>query len=101
MKLTIKVSVVTTLMGLLLTGCFSEPTVKTAKVEPEKLYIYEDGSMEFRNRPIDAKEVVIYSDGYGGEKAAVKVRAMEPIRPAFYRDAIVVLRKSAPDAVIK
>jgi hypothetical protein len=56
----------------------------------ETLYIYEDGRMEFDSRFIDDKDVVIYSDGYGGEKAAVKVRV--PIHSDFYRNSIVVVR---------
>ena len=56
----------------------------------EILYIYEDGRMSLNSRYLHHKDVVIYSDGRGGEKAAVKVRV--PIHSAFYRDSIVVVR---------
>ena len=58
---------------------------------PEILTIFPDGSMKLEERLIPAEDVVIYPDGYGGEKAAVKVR-LEPLHPAFYRDSIVVRR---------
>ncbi len=58
---------------------------------PEILTIFPDGSMKLEDRLIPAEDVVIYPDGYGGEKAAVKVR-LEPLHPAFYRDSIVVRR---------
>ena len=53
--------------------------------------------MEFQNREIGADNVVFYSDGRGGEKAAVKV-SMEPIQPAFFRDSIIVVRKPTDSA---
>lgn len=85
-----------TLLGLILTiglgACMSQTPVKTSAKEPEHLYVYADGSMEFRNRKIDAEEVVIYDDGRGGERAAVKL-SLEPLHPAFYRDSIIVIRK--------
>jgi len=59
--------------------------------EPEVLTIYPDGSMKLENRPIPVEDVVIYPDGYGGEKAAVKIR-LEPFRSNFYRDTIIVNR---------
>ena len=84
------------LPGLMLTfalgGCASQASVKSAAKEPDQLFIYEDGTMEFKNRKMDPKEVVIYNDGRGGEKAAVKL-SLEPLHPAFYRDSIVVVRK--------
>ncbi len=54
------------------------------------LLIYEDGRMEFNSRFINEDDVVIYDDGRGGERAAVKVRV--PIHSDFYRDSIVVVR---------
>jgi hypothetical protein len=84
------------LTGLILTiglgGCMSHSPVKTTAKEPEHLYVYADGSMEFRNRKLDADDVVIYNDGRGGERAAVKL-SLEPLHPAFYRDSIIVVRK--------
>ncbi len=76
---------------LLLAGCNSDPAVRTEAGEREILHIYPDGSMTFRGRPIPAEDVVIYEDGYGGERAAVRIR-MEPLHPDFFRDTIVVER---------
>lgn len=54
------------------------------------LYIFEDGKMKFRSRYLNKEDVVIYEDGRGGEKAAVKVRV--PRYSDFYRDSIIVVR---------
>lgn len=37
------------------------------------------------------QDVVIYEDGFGGERAAVRIR-MEPLHPDFFRDTIIVER---------
>ncbi|MBL1142655.1 MAG: hypothetical protein HND53_11540 [Proteobacteria bacterium] len=69
-------------------------TVKksVAKVaqSPETLYVYEDGKMKLDSRYVDSKDVVIYPDGRGGEKAAIKVHF--PLHSDFYRDSIIVVR---------
>ena len=63
---------------------------------PEVLTIYPDGTMEYRDRIMNEDEVIIYSDGKGGEKAAVRV--WNPLQPPsrkdskYYRDTIVVER---------
>lgn len=54
------------------------------------LYIYQDGKMKFRSRYLNTEDVVIYEDGKGGEKAAIKVRV--PRYPDYYRDSIIVVR---------
>lgn len=77
----------------LLCGCSAIPS----HPYPEKLVVYADGSMEFHNKPIPEKDVVLYADGFGGEKAAVRVH-MEPLHPDFFRDSIIVERRSIPDA---
>jgi hypothetical protein len=56
----------------------------------ETLYVYEDGQMKLDSRYINSQDVVIYPDGRGGEKAAVKVHV--PIHSAFYRNSIIVVR---------
>ncbi len=80
-------------ISLVLSGCAnSVTTIQTSNTSSGKgqLYIYPDGRMMFRDRFVDQKDVVIYPDGTGGERAAVKVRV--PIHPDFYRDSIVVVR---------
>ncbi|MFT5395765.1 MAG: hypothetical protein ACI85N_000953 [Gammaproteobacteria bacterium] len=54
------------------------------------LLVYEDGRMKFNSRFVNDDEVVIYNDGRGGERAAIKVRV--PIHSDFYRDSIIVVR---------
>jgi hypothetical protein len=54
------------------------------------LYIYQDGRMKFRSRYLNKEDVIIYEDGRGGEKAAIKMRV--PRYPEHYRDSIVVVR---------
>jgi hypothetical protein len=92
MKITRKPVLTGLLLVMGLGGCMSQGPVKTAVKEPEHLYVYADGSMEFRNRKLDADDVIIYDDGRGGERAAVKL-SLEPLHPAFYRDSIIVVRK--------
>jgi hypothetical protein len=58
--------------------------------EQDTLYVYEDGRMQFNSRFVNDDDVVIYSDGRGSERAAIKVRV--PIHPDFYRDSILVVR---------
>jgi len=77
-------------------GCGGVSTY-VARNGPEKLVIYPDGSMHFHGKPIPARDVVIYPDGYGGEKAAVRVH-MEPLHPDYFRDTIVVQRRPVPGA---
>ena len=79
------------LTSLILSACAEAPVVVSQASAPEKLIIHSNGSMEFRNRVLPERDVVIYDDGYGGEKAAVRVR-LEPLHPDFFRDSIIVER---------
>ena len=88
-----KLLILVFLMVILAGACEHPSTVKS---EPEILTIYPDGTMEFRDRIMNEDEVVIYSDGKGGERAAVRV--WSPLRPrtrednVYYRDTIIVDR---------
>ncbi len=85
-------------MTVLLSACMGQAPVKTAaKKEPELLTVRADGSMEFRNRTMNAEDVIIYNDGRGGERAAVKM-SLEPLHPPFYRDSIIVVREKSEDS---
>jgi hypothetical protein len=78
---------------LFTSACTTAPIINDIVESPtthETLYVYEDGQMKLNSRYIDSRDVVIYSDGLGGEKAAVKVRV--PIHSDFYRDSIKVVR---------
>jgi hypothetical protein len=83
---------------LLTSGCASTlETGEAAKKEKEILTVYPDGSMVFNERSMNEKDVIIYPDGRGGERAAVKLRV--PLHPDFYRDTIIVERKPLADQV--
>ena len=47
--------------------------------------------MKLMGRQVAPEDIVIYPDGYGGEKAAIK-SGLNPIHPPFYRDTIIVDR---------
>ena len=80
-----------------LSGCALEPVSTDWDKESEILTVYDDGTMEFRGRPINEEEVVIYPDGSGGERAAVRLRVPLKLdslqREYYYRDTIKVERK--------
>jgi hypothetical protein len=82
--------------GILLSACSIIPETQSSD-EPEILTIYPDGSMKLMGRPIPPEDVVIYPDGYGGEKAAIK-SGLQPLHPPFYRDTIIVERVKEEEA---
>lgn len=73
-----------------------EKPVGTSEQEKEMeiLYIYPDGRYEFKGRTMDKEDIVIYKDGRGGERAAVKL--VIPRHPDVYRDTITVERVDVP-----
>lgn len=75
----------------LLAGCAGFPAPRSASA-PQKLIVHDDGTMELNHKPVSDRDVVIYPDGFGGEKAAVRVR-LEPLHPDFFRDTIVVVHE--------
>lgn len=79
----------------LFSGCSILPQQKPVEKKQEKLTVNTDGSMEFRNRKVPQGDVIIYPDGTGGERAAVKV--YDPMHPDYYRDSIRVERKADID----
>ena len=64
---------------------------KPHEKKKEVLVIYADGTMMLNGRIMNEKDVVIYPDGYGGERAAVRV-SVAPLHPDFFRDTIPVDR---------
>ena len=89
-KLTICLKVLIIGSSVLLAACSFTPEAQNTD-EPEILTIYPDGKMELMGRPIPPEDVIIYPDGYGGEKAAIK-SGLQPLHPPFYRDTIIVER---------
>jgi len=83
---------VLTLSGLV--ACSAQPSVVQRDYKPVFLTIHPNGSMEFNGRLISNKDVIIYPDGYGGERAAVLVRVPLKLRSDYYRDSIPVIRVS-------
>ncbi len=80
-------------------ACASQSVVRQTQKEPEILTVLSDGTMVFRGRTVNEKDVVIYPDGFGGERAAIKVRV--PLKPDFYRDTIRVQREDADATVTR
>lgn len=79
---------------LLISCSLVENTGSMTSKEPEFLYIYPDGRKEFKDRTMNDEDVIIYDDGKGGERAAVKLRI--PNYPDVYRDSITVERIDVP-----
>ena len=81
------------LILLFCSACSMAPSTTAVNKPVEQqdtLYVYEDGRMQFNSRFVNDDDVVIYSDGRGSERAAIKVRV--PIHSDFYRDSILVVR---------
>lgn len=77
---------------LIVLSCSSiQPEADVREKKKEVLVIYPDGTMMLNGRIMNKQDVVIYSDGRGGERAAVRV--FVPIHPDFFRDTIPVERK--------
>ena len=79
------------LISIFSVACNKQTAIHSAESEPLKLIIHTDGSMELRERLLSTDDVVLYQDGKGGERAAVKIYV--PLHPDFYRDSIVVERR--------
>ena len=81
---------------IIASACGGQTNLVDKNNTPEVLTIYPDGTMKYRDRVMNEEEVIIYSDGKGGEKAAVRV--WNPLQPPsrkdskYYRDTIVVER---------
>ena len=76
-------------LGLI--ACTHEPYIAEQHNGPEVLIVQEDGSMYYHERAMPPDDVIIYADGFGGERAAVKVYV--PYKNDFYRDSIRVYRE--------
>ena len=79
-------------------ACAPQSSVMQTQKEPEILTVRSDGTMVFNQRTLNEEDVVIYPDGFGGERAAIKVYV--PLKPDFYRNTIRVQREGTDTAVI-
>ena len=95
------------LASLLIASCATTETpVETDVKEQDILYIYADGTMEFDGRLRSEEDVIIYDDGRGGERAAVKIivpssRSSKEHHESYYRDSIEVERKEIDVPVVR
>ena len=78
------------MMIFFLPACASQPAPTLVQKSPETLTVYADGIMVLNDRIVNLDDVVIYPDGIGGERAAIRMRM--PSKPDFYRDSITVQR---------
>ena len=79
-------------------ACAPLSSVIPTHKEPDTLTVLSDGTMVFNNRTINENDVVIYPDGTGGERAAIRI--FVPFKTDFYRDSIRVHREDAEIAVV-
>jgi hypothetical protein len=79
------------LVAGLLAACTTTQPRDAVYVSPQKkvLTVRADGKMVYRDRLVSPDDVILYEDGRGGLRAAVRVRT-EPLRPDFFADGIVV-----------
>jgi len=94
-----KRTIILLLASVLMTSCASSnQPVAVSERDQDILHIYPDGKMVFNGRIMNEEDVVIYDDGYGGERAAVKLlvplsRYKSQNHSEYYRDTIIVDRK--------
>jgi len=94
-----KRTIIFLLASVLMTSCAtSSQPITVAERDQDILHIYPDGKMVFNGRVMNEEDVVIYDDGRGGERAAVKLlvplsRYQSQPYSEFYRDTIIVERK--------
>lgn len=87
------------LISLITVACAvnKKPVAQVEQKEKDILYVLPDGSMMFKGRLVNKKDVVIYDAAQRGERAGIKI--MMPLHPDAYRDNIIVERKEIDVAV--
>jgi hypothetical protein len=76
---------------IFLTACnHTKPVLLSDKDNYKVLYVFPDGSMQFKGRQIARDNVIIYDAGQGKEKAAVRIHM--PLYNDAWRDSILVER---------
>ena len=80
-----------TLLTLTTAACNqTKPAMISDVNDKQTLYVLPDGTIEYKGRVMTDDDVVIYQDGYGGERAAVKLYF--PLYSHAWRDTIQVER---------
>ena len=78
-------------IALIMAGCNqTRPAMISNADDKQTLYVLPDGTMEYKGRVMADDDVVIYQDGFGGERAAVKLYF--PLYSHAWRDTITVER---------
>lgn len=93
-----KRTIILLLASVLMASC-AATNQPVAENSQDILHIYPDGKMVFNGRIMNEEDVVIYDDGYGGERAAIKLlvplsRYKSQNHSEYYRDTIIVERKA-------
>jgi len=78
-------------------ACTHDRYIAKQHTAPDVLIVQEDGTMYFKERAMPEDDVIIYADGFGGERAAVKIYV--PYKEDYYRDSIKVYRVT-PDPIM-
>ena len=97
-----KRTIILLLTSVLMASCAAtnQPVAENGQ---DILHIYPDGKMVYDGRIMNEEDVVIYDDGYGGERAAIKLliplsRYKSQNHAEVYRDTIVVERKAIDES---
>ncbi len=90
-KMTLKKVIFLLLSLSFLAACTpTKMAIVSKEGDNKRLFVLPDGTMEFKGRVVSSEDVVIYNDGRGGERAAVKLDL--PLYNHAYRDSILVER---------
>jgi hypothetical protein len=97
-----KRTIIFLLASALMTSCATS-NQPIAERDQDILHIYPDGKMVLDGRVMNEEDVVIYDDGRGGERAAVKLlvplsRYKTQNHSEFYRDTIIVEREEVDES---
>ena len=91
-------TLVVLLFTTVLYACTHDPYIAEQQTGPDVLVVQEDGTMYYKDRAMPPDDVILYKDGFGGERAAVKVYV--PYKHDFYRDSIRVYREKPEPVVV-
>lgn len=79
-------------------ACAHETYTAEQHNKPDVLIVQSDGTLYYRDRVMPPDDVILYDDGFGGERAAVKVYV--PYKNDFFRDSIRVVHEDKSPAPV-